>query len=121
MAVCAPERFEWLINGLRYLSKLTFAEERHMAIGTTRSEQLHAQLNALFRNTVQISKRMLAAEVRAWICGEKRVFQRAAASKLSKRMARADVAASVWSSLVVFSEGAWGARRNAFFTPWESA
>ena len=39
-------RFEWYMNECRYRSTLSPDDEKWLAVGTTRNEQIHARLNA---------------------------------------------------------------------------
>ena len=52
---CTHERFEWYMNPARYRSSLPVKLESFMAVGTTRNENLHARLNAQYRQVVLVS------------------------------------------------------------------
>ena len=116
---CTPTRFEWLLNGLRHRARLPASLEGYMAVGTTRNEQIHARLNTHFHTTVCVSKRVLAAEMRVWLCGEIQVFERAMLAKLSRRVSRGDFAAALWSTLTVFTDAGWREYIATAPTMWE--
>ena len=99
---CTPARFQWYLNNVRYRSSIPWQLERFMAAGTTRNEQLHARLNAHYRGTVSISKRVLTAEVNTWLAAEMAVFLKAFTAKLSRRMQRVDMLPFVASTTTIF-------------------
>ncbi len=107
LATCSPSRFEWLLNGLRYRSRIPAREEKWLAVGTTRNEQMHHVLNAHFRTIVCVSKRTMAAELRTWLCTEQLVFTRAFESKATRKVSRADMVALVSASTTLFTNRVW--------------
>lgn len=52
----SPDRFQWLMNGIRYRSSIPASLEGYLAAGTTRNEQFHARLNSHYKQSTNISK-----------------------------------------------------------------
>lgn len=115
---CTPERFGWYMNNIKYRSSLPQKLEGFMAAGTTRNEQLHARLNAHWRGTVCVSKRMLRAQAAAWLAAEMAAYVRAMEAKTTKKVGRADAIGAVTSSIQVFTDDMWGDFVGQGQTPW---
>ena len=97
-------QFEWCMNSARFRSTLPKTLESFLAVGTTRNENLHARLNAQYRQVVWISKRCLSAEIETWLTTEMAVCARAMRSKLTKKINRADILGYVLKSLHAFTK-----------------
>ena len=59
-----PAHFQWLMNAVRYRSRLNAKQQRALASGTTRNEQLHHRLNSHFRQVLHTSQRLLKGAVK---------------------------------------------------------
>ena len=112
MNACKPERFHWYYNNIIYRSTLNKQVESYLAAGTTRNEQFHARLNAHFRTTVSISKRMLEAELSTWLTAEMAVWLRAYEAKLTRRVSRVNMLPFVTSSIIIFTKASWQIREG---------
>lgn len=66
VASCSRQKSEWYHNEIRFRTSLSLATEEWLGSGTTRNEQLHAHLNARWRETVGILPRMLDACHTTW-------------------------------------------------------
>ena len=62
-------QFEWCMNSARFMSTLPKTLESFLAVGTKRNENLHARLNAQYRQIEWIPKRCLSAEIETWSNG----------------------------------------------------
>ena len=65
-----PTHFQWLMNAVRYRSRLSAQQRRALASGATRNEQLHHRLNSHFRQVLHISQRLLEGSVKTWLAAD---------------------------------------------------
>ena len=121
VATCQPQRIEWYLNNIRFRSRLTTNENKFLDTGTCRNEQIHATLNAHYKQTVRISKRMLNAQLKAWLGAEMTVFLRAMQSNNTVGMRRADLRQTVLSGVNLFTTSTWTGHVASAPTSWTSS
>jgi cytidylate kinase len=98
-AACEPPRAEWYFNNIRYRSRLSPADEKFFGNGTCRNEQVHATLNRQYRETIQITRRMLDAQLDAWLGAEMAVFLRAMETSTTVKINRVNLRSIVISGV----------------------
>ena len=119
-AACSPERAEWYFNNTRYRSRLSKADDEFFGKGTCRNEQVHATLNAQYREVVQISSRMLKASLQAWLAAEMAVFLRAMTTSTTVGIKRVNLRPMVISGIELFSHQEWGSHLRTPSAAYES-
>jgi hypothetical protein len=119
-AACQPERTEWYFNNIRYRSRLTDADDKFLGNGTCRNEQLHATLNTQYRGIVNITSRMLNAQLRVWLAAEMAVFIRAMETSTTVNIKRVNLRPMVVSGIELFSRQDWALLLRTPKTIWVS-
>ena len=118
VAASEPQRAEWYFNNIRYRSRLTASDEKFLGTGTFRNEQLHATLNAHFKETVQIQSRMLDAQLNVWLAAEMALFLRAMEANTTIKIKRVNLRPVVISGIELFSNVAWASHLKMPETRW---
>jgi len=119
-AACRPEKAEWYFNNIRYRSSLSTAEDKWLGNGTCRNEHLHRRLNVHYRSTIRISKRMLSAQLQAWLAVEMAVFLRAMETDTTVKVTHGDMLPMIIAGIQLFSEKAWSTHLTSPPIVWTS-
>ena len=120
VAARQPNRAEWYFNSIRHRARLTALENRSLGIGTCRNEALHQNLNAHYKSTIQITARMLDAQLQTWLAAEMAVFVKATEANTTINMRREDMRSMVCARIDLFSNEAWTRHLAAPSTVWSS-
>jgi hypothetical protein len=119
-AACEPGRAEWYFNNTRYRSRLTCTDDKFLGNGTCRNEQLHSTLNTQYRETMQITSRMLNSQLNVWLAVEMAVFLRAMETNTTVNVKRVNLRPMVISGMELFSKEAWALHLKTPETLWVS-
>lgn len=117
---CAPAQYQWYMNGLRFRASLDERTESFLGVGTTRNEQYHHCLNAHYRTTISVSRRMLAAQLSTWLTTEMAVFARALNASPTRIVRRPDAKGVLSSTALVFGASEWSEHLREKTMAWVS-
>ena len=120
LAACAPGKIEWYFNNIRYRSRLTSTDDGFLASGTTRNEQLHMQINRIFRSTIQVTSRLLTAQLTMWLASEMLVFAQAMNANTSIKVTHANMRPMVLIAVEVFPRKSWARHVSKEMTVWST-